>query len=76
MSAEDEPSDLYWARAAGNYRLERDDWIAYADKLEAALEFAAGQSKDQLMKLHGEQGLRLRLVRPQSLPNAATSVER
>lgn len=38
------------------------DWIAYADKLEAALELAAGQSKDQLTKLHAEQGLRL--VRP------------
>ena len=43
----------------------KDEWIAYADKLEAVLETVAGQSKDQLMKLHAEQGLRL--VRP--LPN-------
>jgi hypothetical protein len=40
------------------------EWIAYADKLEHFLELVCGQSKDQLMKLHAEQGLRLRLVRP------------
>jgi hypothetical protein len=42
-----------------------DEWIAYADKLEAALELACGQSKDRLMKFHAEQGLRL--VRPTAL---------
>jgi hypothetical protein len=45
-------------------------WIAYADKLEAALELVCGQSRDELTKMHAEQGLRLRLVRPnhQSAP--------
>lgn len=46
------------------------DWMAYADKLEAALELAAGQSKDQLMKLHAEQGLRI--VRPDFNPEQGT----
>lgn len=38
------------------------DWITYADKLEAALKLVCGQSSDQLMRMHAEQGLRL--VRP------------
>lgn len=41
---------------------EIDEWIAYADKLEHFLELVCGQSKDRLMRLHAEQGLRL--VRP------------
>lgn len=54
---------------------ERDElaeWIAYADKLEAALELVAGQAKDQLTKLHAEQGLLLRLVRPEHKQGGAT----
>lgn len=39
-------------------------WIAYANRLEAFLELVCGKSKDQLMKLHAEHGLELRLVRP------------
>lgn len=41
---------------------ELEEWIAYADKLERILELISGQSKDQLIKMHAEQGLRL--VRP------------
>lgn len=39
-----------------------EEWIAYADKLEAALKLACGQTGDRLMRMHAEQGLRL--VRP------------
>lgn len=47
--------------------LERKDaeiaiWIAYADKLEAALKLATGQRSDILMRMHAEEGLRI--VRP------------
>jgi hypothetical protein len=45
---------------------ERDaelaEWVAYADKLERVLELVCGQSKDQLIKIHAQEGLRL--VRP------------
>jgi hypothetical protein len=41
---------------------ELAEWIAYADKLERVLELVCGESKDRLMKMHAEQGLRL--VRP------------
>jgi len=41
---------------------ELEEWIAYANKLERILELICGQSKDQLIKMHAEQGLRL--VRP------------
>lgn len=39
-----------------------EEWIAYADKIEAALKLATGQRNDTLMRMHAEQGLRL--VRP------------
>lgn len=39
-----------------------EEWIAYADKLEAALQLACGQTSDGLMRMHAEQGLRI--VRP------------
>lgn len=43
--------------------IDRDEelaaWIAYADKLERILELICGQSKDELVKIHAEQGLRL-----------------
>lgn len=35
------------------------EWIAYADKLEAAIEKMCGMSKDRLLKMHGEEALRL-----------------
>lgn len=41
---------------------ELAEWIAYADKLEAALKLATGQRSDILMRMHAEQGLRI--VRP------------
>lgn len=51
------------ARVEAGLRREFHDqlqeWIAYADKLERVLELVCGDSKDQLMKLHAEQGLRL-----------------
>lgn len=37
-------------------------WIEYADKLERVIELICGTSKDQLVKMHAEQGPRL--VRP------------
>ncbi len=48
-------------------QIERKDaeiaaWIAYADKLESVLEIVCGASKDELLKMHAAQGLRL--VRP------------
>lgn len=43
-------------------RDELAEWIAYADKLERVIELICGASKDQLVKMHAEQGLRL--VRP------------
>lgn len=39
-----------------------EDWINYANKLEAALKLACGQTSDRLMRMHAEQGLRI--VRP------------
>lgn len=39
-----------------------EEWINYADKLEAALKLACGQTSDALMRIHAEQGLRV--VRP------------
>src|SRR6202022_825296 len=64
-----ETKDDYWLRIAGNYRWERDEWIAYADKLEQFLELVCGQSKDWLMKAHAKQGLHL--VRPGAAATAA-----
>ena len=64
------PSEGYILEAAiadiGALRKALEEWIAYADKLEAILELVCGQSKDQLIKLHAEQGLRL--VRPSQPP--------
>lgn len=39
-------------------------WIAYADKLEDVLRTIMGTSKDTLMRMHAEQGLRLVSERP------------
>lgn len=43
-------------------RDELAEWIAYANKLEQVLELICGNSKDQLVKIYAEQGLRI--VRP------------
>lgn len=54
------PLSVKFCSACYAGQLER--WIAYADQLETVLELVCGQSKDQLMKMHAEQGLRL--IRP------------
>lgn len=54
------PLSVKFCSACYAGQLER--WIAYADQLEAVLELVCGQSKDQLMKIHAKQGLRL--IRP------------
>lgn len=43
-------------------RDELAEWIAYANKLEQVLELICGNSKDQLVKIYAEQGLRI--IRP------------
>jgi hypothetical protein len=57
-------------------RLEEqlNEWIAYADKLERVLELVCGQSKDQLMKIHAEQGMRI--VRPEARRCAECTCEK
>lgn len=58
----DRDFDLETGREIERKDAEISDWIAYADKLEAALKLACGQRNDILMRMHAEQGLRL--VRP------------
>lgn len=38
---------------------QRDEWIAYADKLERAIERMCGMSKNRLLQMHGEEALRI-----------------
>jgi hypothetical protein len=56
--------DLFRDAAAEIERQKKEiyEWIAFADELERVLELICGQSKDRLMQLHAEQGLRI--IRP------------
>lgn len=47
---------------AARLREALDQWTEYSDKLESVLEFVAGQSADQLKRMHASEGLKL--VRP------------